>query len=472
MEKPINKSVGSDTSAWAVGLGLGVRICLRWFFTIALWLVMSVAQPVHAAEPALLFSPFDSRTAGPGGAEEASLYLRERQVLVNKDLLFGGASGDEQNSSLGGAIRFNLFDDVILDIKPIKRETVNGRRTRIWLGRISGQVDSEAVLAVTGDGLAGNIRTSSGAIYQIRHVTGPVHLVRQVDGTQFPRELPPLPGPQGGPSRAEAASAAVNPDQANEDDGSLLDVMVLYTPSARQAVGGTNNMLNLIQLAVAETNQGYANSQVIQRLRLVHTYEVNYTEGTGEAGFSNALNDVRGTSDGKMDEIHALRNQYGADLVSLWINDTAYCGLGYVMTSATGDFSTLAFTVCHYSCATGYYSFAHEMGHNQGCQHDRTSDSSTGVFVYSHGYQQTAAVPPFRTIMSYDCASGCTRLNYWSNPEVLVAGFPTGLVSTAVDSADNHLSLNNTRTIAANWRQTMVPVPVIKPYLPWLLLLD
>ena len=229
-------------------------------------------------------------------------------------------------------------------------------------------------------------------------------------------------------------------------------------------------MLNLIHLAVAETNQGYANSNVIQRLRLVHAYEVNYAEGIGKDGFENALSDVAGASDLYMNEIHALRDKYGADLVSLWIDNDYACGLGYLMTSTAGDFSSNAFTVCHYTCATGYYSFAHEMGHNQGCHHDRANAVGNGVYSYSYGFQQVAADPLFRTIMAYNCVSGCTRVNYWSNPSVSYTGYPTGIVSTDPEAADNHLSLNNTRAIAANWRQS---VPLVKSvYLPWQLLLD
>ena len=447
-----------------------VHKSLTWFCIIALWGLAALTRPAGAAEPPLLFSPVSGQTVSAhAGEREGSLYPRERTATLDQNILFGTRSVGDGSLAPGGAVRFNLFDDVFLDITPLKQERVNRGRTRIWVGRIFGQEHSEAILAVTGDGVAGNIRTSTGEIFQIRHVTGPVHLVRQVDGTQFPPDLPPLPGPLPGQALAGTSAPEVTSAATIPDNGSLLDVMVLYTPSARQAVGGTDNMLNLIQLAVAETNQGYANSQVIQRLRLVHTYEVNYTEVLNDSGYSTALEQVRSTSDGYMDEIHGLRDEYGADLVSLWINNFLSGGLGYIMTSTEWDFSSHAFTVCNYSKATGNYAFAHELGHNQGCQHNRNTDPSAGVFPYSHGYQQTEADPRFQTIMAYDC-SGCIRLNGWSNPEVLVGGFPTGIVSTAEDSADNRLSLNNTRTIAANWRQTMVPV--IKPYLPWLLLLD
>jgi len=43
--------------------------------------------------------------------------------------------------------------------------------------------------------------------------------------------------------------------------------------------GGTVGAMNaLINLAVAETNQSYINSNITQRVRLVHSEQVTYTE--------------------------------------------------------------------------------------------------------------------------------------------------------------------------------------------------
>ncbi len=85
---------------------------------------------------------------------------------------------------------------------------------------------------------------------------------------------------------------------------------------------------------------------------------------------STDLSRLRATNDGYMDELHSLRDSYGADLVSLIENEPAYCGYAYRMTSLSTSFASSAFSVVHHSCATGYYSFAHEIGHNQGAHHD------------------------------------------------------------------------------------------------------
>ena len=54
------------------------------------------------------------------------------------------------------------------------------------------------------------------------------------------------------------------------DDGSIIDVMVVYTPASRTATAQAG-IKSLIDLAVAETNQAYLNSQINTQLRLVYS---------------------------------------------------------------------------------------------------------------------------------------------------------------------------------------------------------
>ena len=46
-----------------------------------------------------------------------------------------------------------------------------------------------------------------------------------------------------------------------------------------------------------------------------------------------------------------------------------------------------AFAIVDYDCATGYYSFGHELGHLQGARHDPNNDPTSTPFAYGHGYQ-------------------------------------------------------------------------------------
>jgi hypothetical protein len=233
----------------------------------------------------------------------------------------------------------------------------------------------------------------------------------------------------------------------------LIDVLVVYTAAAAAA---SSNILAEIQLAVDETNQSYANSGIIQRVRLVHAAQVNYTE-TGKS--DRDLARLQNPSDGHLDELHSMRDAYGADLVSLWVENLDACGIGYLMTNVSTSFERNAFSVIARNCATGYYSFGHEMGHNMGANHDRYADSRKGAYSYSHGYVDISGM--WRTVMAYnnecnDQKISCTRIPYWSNPSVNYQGNPTGISQTDPDSANNVLTLNNTAYTVANFRASVV----------------
>jgi hypothetical protein len=147
-----------------------------------------------------------------------------------------------------------------------------------------------------------------------------------------------------------------------------LDVMVVWTTKAEcnkvgKGTGCTPTaaseaaMRGLIDLAVAETNVAFDNSGIFAKLRLVYAYrEPNYIEIEG-AAFTNALSDMK--NDRMESGVHQKRAEYGADLVAMIIHDSAYCGLGYL-----GPSKGLMFSVSSWNCATGYYSFGHEIGHN------------------------------------------------------------------------------------------------------------
>jgi len=65
---------------------------------------------------------------------------------------------------------------------------------------------------------------------------------------------------------------------------------------------------------------------------------------------------------------------------------------------------------------------------------------------------KAVAAPLFRTIMSYECASGCPRIDYWSNPNVAFSGIATGAPHDAFAPADNASTLNLTGRVVANYR--------------------
>ncbi len=288
---------------------------------------------------------------------------------------------------------------------------------------------NQVMLVKNNGNITGNIHFA-GALYQIRPLKSGGHVISEVNPAAMPPDHPPaykniktyrMKGSGNGLDKADT----------------VIRVMVHYTSSAASASG---NISAVVDLAVAETNQGYTNSGVLIDLILAHKSQVTYTQS---GSFSTDLSRYRGTSDGYMDSIHTTRNSVTADVGVLLINNSSSCGLA----SSIGSTASTAFAVAHWSCATGYYSFGHEIGHLQSARHDPATDPSTSPYSYGHGYRYTGS-PSWRTIMAYNCPAGCPRLNYWSSPLTLYNGLPMGTAS----QSDNHRVLNNTRNTVAAFR--------------------
>jgi len=393
-------------------------------------------------------------------ASDGVVVVRSRPVQVDLTLLQSVKSSMREGRAVSKPFFLNLFDDVVLEttIRKTGKTFFGGDA---YVGTIQGEPYSQVILIAKRGIVSGNISVP-GHFYQLRYGSGGLHRVQEIDQTQFPSELPPVP------VTVQTESDRFSEDTAT-DSADLIDVMVVYTADARDGAGGTTVMETLIDLIVAESNIGYENSGVLQRLRLVRTTEVVYSEVSFD--WAMTIERLRGTADGYMDDVHAMRDICGADEVVLIVNNTASCGIAYVMQTVSTAFASAAFAVVSRTCATGYYSFAHEMGHNMGCTHDRytveTYNDALGAYNYSYGYQ--APDGAFRTIMAYTCPNGgCSRVNYWSNPDISYGGQPMGVYYTDPEAADNRRSLNNTASTVANFRQAVVP-PV--KALPWLMLL-
>jgi hypothetical protein len=80
------------------------------------------------------------------------------------------------------------------------------------------------------------------------------------------------------------------------------------------------------------------------------------------------------------------------------------------MGTASTSFAPWAFNVVDQSCAAGYLSYAHEVGHNEGLQHDPANASVSPAYPYAYGYQDPSGA--FRTVLAY---GGAQRVPFFSN---------------------------------------------------------
>jgi hypothetical protein len=236
------------------------------------------------------------------------------------------------------------------------------------------------------------------------------------------------------------------------DDGTVIDVLVVYTSAARIAAGGVAAIEAEIDLSIALTNEVYANSLVALEVNLAHTEEIDYDEnGT----YDQHLERLRLTDDGVMDEVHALRDAHDADLVNLFLAAGGSCGFAYRMVTQSAGFDVWAFSVVRWTCAANALSFAHELGHNQGCCHDHADGCVNPLFddAFAHRFNGAHA-KLYRTVMA---TTPGTKIPNFSNPDVIHDGVPTGVPPGQPEPAHNAATIAATALTVANFRCSGAP---------------
>ncbi len=351
------------------------------------------------------------------GAAPDPTVVRSRYVTLNADVL---PKPDGRTLAREPALVLELFSDVTIRAVFDRFDTNPAGVT--WVGHID-TAPLSLVTLVMRDGLLTGSVLAVDHVYSIRPAPadvravipqpgGNLHVVTEVNQNGFRRESAPL---------EVALPAGARPVAVTPQDGPpVIDVMVVYTPMVNLTVGGTAAVASLIDLAASETNTSYINSNVSQRIRIVHTEPVNYPDNDS---FATSLNDLRiGT--GGLSGVGGLRETYHADLVMMLVRpvNPDACGIAYLQTAITTSFASLGFSVVDSSCISNL-TFPHELGHNMGARHDWFVDSGVTPFTYAHGYINPAPGQRWRTIMSYPdlCTLqgfGCTRVPYWANPSL------------------------------------------------------
>lgn len=319
------------------------------------------------------------------------------------------------------------------------------------------------ILTVEGDAMIANIDAATYNMqFLTRYVRDGIHLLYQLDTNQYDpcaddetsvenwEPVTPEPFVPGlGGDRGDFSPAGDFEPSACTRPAPFLDVAIFYTNIARSAMGGVNAANAQAQAAVDAANQAYQQSNINLTMRLVYRGEVTYNESGTFEQHRNRLTD---TSDGVMDGVHGIRDQYRADDVILFVDDSDFCGIAWCQPVTAAR----AFCIVKWDCAVGNNSFAHEIGHNQGCAHNREDAGSVcNLYSYSYGHRFIGNNGSrYRTIMSY--ASGSydpsTRIRYFSNPNVSFQGQPTGVNIGSSGEAHNAQTITNTRLDRENFR--------------------
>ena len=298
------------------GLALVLSASPAWGADAGLFLPLSAADAALLAHPAV--SPVPSAGAPlRAGQAPASGWL----VRVDRQRLFQTIHGVARQGA--GRLVLNVAEGLEFDfVVERAQRTLSGHSLS---GRVAGVAGSAVTFAVGAEVVMGTVWTP-GASYEIQPVKGGVHVFREVDLSAMPRLAEPI--------RAEGGWGELRPvAQANADGGSVVDVLVLWTPKAQENAGGEAQARAGIDLAVAWANDAYERSGAEVRLNLVGAEQVDYVEAAGgseAAGDSTLdLDRLANPSDGFMDGAHPRRDALGADLVSLF--------------TGFGDFSGIAF---------------------------------------------------------------------------------------------------------------------------------
>ena len=372
-------------------------------------------------------------------------------------------------------LNLNLFADAEFDaVFERSAATASGYTLT---GRLVDEPMSTVALAVNGDWVAGTV-WSPGGRYAVRPLGGGVAEVRQLDPSALGRcgvgadlaEGPPGQPPlEAGPRSGAALPKSVPLSEAfPEDDGSLIDLLVVYPSFARRSMGGHLAMRALIDSDVALTNEKYRASGATQRINLVGAVEVQRRPAEWvNRNMSNFLDRLLDGSDGYMDEVHGLRDAYAADMVLAHWGDLVgtdalfgVSGVAFQMDDLSGNYERRAFSV------SNSVAFAHELGHGMGLRHERADDAGNTPFPYSHGHVvlpgSSPELPLERGMQTIMAAIGYEPWDIprFSNPNLrypdesgVAIGVPGDAPSDSADGpADAVRSLNETRQVVANFR--------------------
>ncbi|WP_408952615.1 FG-GAP-like repeat-containing protein [Lysobacter sp. Hz 25] len=397
---------------------------------------------------------------------------------------------------IGGHLRITTPSGEKLDFR-YERHVEHPSGDWTWVGRIDrGGLAQEAIItfgerAVFGsiaqpgkpalkltlrDGKSWLVETDPAKLALIENSIGPDHADDYL-----------IPTAAANASSLAPTSASIGAAATAADGQVLVDVLVGYSDGFANGLGGPSQAVTRLNYLVEVTNQAYVNSQITSRIRMVHAMQVNYPDDSDNGGVLEKMTGTRTTPvDPAFNALRAAREQYGADLVSFVRKyDRAAqdgCGIAWLLggnqqpisaSSATNGYSVVG-DGRQNDGGTTYFcrdeTFAHELGHNMGAQHDRDTASSSGTlqygaYAYSFGYRAGAVTGNFYDIMAYG-DPGQTSYRVFSNPRISTCG---GYACGVVGQADTAQTLNQTQPIIATFRATVVPPVPIAPQFPELI---
>jgi len=368
------------------------------------------------------------------GINSAALYNEEAAVSRQE---LACCEGEEFLSCQPIAINITALGDQELDLlilnktlafKGMVGESINSYHY--------GSTDADVVITLHNGDVYGHAALVSGESFVIENCGNGVHVVKKLDvdtlgenvgvdlesnDSVTSRRLKP-----NGSTITVKPIKPVQPILPSSTTTVTYTVKVYYTP---QFAAVTADIEGFIEQVIEETNQGYINSGALLRVAVCSIEQATINDGLYGEEMLNTFKDMKGTTE-------ALRGT--SDATVLLVNSFDSCGIAYKNSISSGE----TISVIRKSCALGYYSFGHEIGHNIGLQGD-LEENSAYPFGHGHLIEQGTALTGYRTIMAFYAPGHATRVNYYSNPEIT---FPvTGTTTGISEVSDNVQVLNENR---------------------------
>lgn len=239
-------------------------------------------------------------------------------------------------------------------------------------------------------------------------------------------------------------------DIPDPQDLAIIDVLVVYTTAAQSwAALNDGGIHNVINQAMAISQNSVDNSRINLQFRLVHSTVVDYTE-TG-----NSRTDLNNLTNREIPNVQSLRNQYAADLVVMLTDTEDMGGIAWLTTNPNGS-PAYGYSITRVQQTSWTTTMVHEIGHNMGSHHSRNqtiqqAPATGGVFNYSTGWRWTGTNDQsYSSIMTY--AETSTAVDLFSNPAIFHQGTPTGSYSGTYAPADNSRSMREMMHVIAGYR--------------------
>ncbi|MHC5027372.1 MAG: hypothetical protein ACYTGR_11510 [Planctomycetota bacterium] len=331
-----------------------------------------------------------------------------------------------------------IGDELVLPLPDGSAEMgVVTRRTASARGRVvvSGPLGEAGsfTIAVSRGAVYGHVRREGLGALRLRGAVGRPAVLEIMSADGYACD-----GPVGGLAPNAVPGGGIAGGGCGGGPTSVIDIIVCYTPEARAAAGGVAEIEAAIATAVEDNNIAWANSGVPSEQNLVLTWGLDTNDDVVN------LNRLTNPNDGWIDEVHDLRDLYGADQVVLIVD--GFFGVANGLFSLTPDQADNMFCIVGYDVFIEQV-FAHEQGHNMGCCHAVGDGGGCGVgllFPYSNGHRFMGNSGTFwRTIMAYP--PGSVSLQF-SSPLVDWDGVPTG-----TPDADNALTMLHSHAYVADF---------------------